>query len=76
MAFLAWLCLLQALPLPWRMIDALKPRGRFLFTASVQAVAWADLMTGHQSVSLGDEIYRRALTNAGLSVLDEYIELT
>lgn len=57
-----------------RVSTALKPRGRFLFTAPVQAVAWADLMTGHQSVSLGDEIYRRALTNAGLSVLDEYID--
>jgi hypothetical protein len=36
-----------------------KPGGRFLFTAPLQKVAWRDLTTGRESVSLGDEEYRR-----------------
>lgn len=53
---------------------ALSPRGRFLFTAPTQACTWIDPMTGRQSVSLGDEPYRRALADAGLVVVAEYVD--
>lgn len=55
-----------------RVSTALKPDGRFLFTAPVQAVSWTDTMMGGQCVSLGDAAYRRALTDAGLLVVAEY----
>jgi len=42
-----------------RLASALKPGGRFLFSAPTQAGAWEDMLTGRQSVSLGDEAYRR-----------------
>jgi hypothetical protein len=50
---------------------ALKPRGRFLFTAPVEAGSWADLLTGRQSVSLGDSGYGEALQDAGLTIVGE-----
>jgi SAM-dependent methyltransferase len=53
---------------------ALRPDGRFLFTAPVRACAWADVMTGRQSVSLGEGAYRHALTDAGLTVVGEYVD--
>jgi 2-polyprenyl-3-methyl-5-hydroxy-6-metoxy-1,4-benzoquinol methylase len=52
--------------------SALKPEGRFLFTAPTQTGTWADSLTGRPSVSLGDEAYRLALADAGLSVVAEY----
>lgn len=57
-----------------RVAAALEPDGRFLFTAPVQAVAWADLMTGHPSVSLGDEVYRCTMADAGLRLVGEYVD--
>jgi 2-polyprenyl-3-methyl-5-hydroxy-6-metoxy-1,4-benzoquinol methylase len=57
-----------------RVSTALKPDGRFLFTAPAQEVAWMDLMTGRQSMSLGDEAYRRALADADLKVIGEFID--
>lgn len=57
-----------------RASTALRPDGRFLFTAPVQAATWTDLMTGRQSVSLGDEAYRCALAGAGLEVVGEYVD--
>jgi len=57
-----------------RVAAALKPGGRFLFTAPVQASAWADLLTGRRSVSLGREAYRRTLRSAGLEVIGEYVD--
>lgn len=57
-----------------RVSVALKPDGHFLFTAPVQTGAWTDLTTGYQSVSLGDEAYRRALAEADLKVIGEYID--
>lgn len=55
-----------------RVSTALKPRGRFLFTAPVQAVSWTDTMMGGNCMSLGDAAYRRALAEAGLKVVTEY----
>lgn len=57
-----------------RVASALNPRGRFLFTAPTQAVTWTDLMTGRQSISLGDSAYRQVLSDAGLMVLENYVD--
>jgi SAM-dependent methyltransferase len=57
-----------------RAAAALNPGGRFLFTAPTQTGRWADIMTGRESVSLGDAAYRRALADAGLAVLAEYVD--
>ena len=46
---------------------ALKPRGRFLFTAPREPVEWLDGMTGRASRSLGEDAYRRLLHKAGLT---------
>ena len=55
-----------------RVAKALKPQGRFLFTAPIEATSWDDLLTGRQSVSLGEGGYRRALEEAGLVIAREY----
>lgn len=57
-----------------RAAAALKPGGRFLFTAPVQTGTWTDILTGRRSTSLGDEAYRRALAEAGLTVVAEYVD--
>lgn len=57
-----------------RVSAALGPGGRFLFSAPVQVAAWSDLMTGRQSLSLGDKAYRQALADAGLGVIGEYVD--
>lgn len=46
---------------------ALKPGGRFLFTAPREPVEWLDGMTGRPSRSLGEDAYRRLLREAGLT---------
>jgi SAM-dependent methyltransferase len=50
---------------------ALKPGGRFLFTASKQPSSWLDAMTGRQSQSLGVEGYVRLLSDAGMRSVGE-----
>ena len=50
----------------------LKPAGRFLFTSPEQSASWTDILTGRQSHSLGAEAYKKALSGAGLVVVDEY----
>lgn len=57
-----------------RAAAALKPGGHFLFSAPTQIATWTDVMTGRQSVSLGDEEYRRALAAAGLVIVAEYVD--
>ena len=49
-----------------RVARALKPRGRFLFTAQTEPLEWLDAMTGQQSQSLGAAEYERLLREAGL----------
>ncbi len=49
-----------------RAARALRPGGRFLFTAPRPVCAWDDLLTGRPSRSLGEAAYRRALEDAGL----------
>ena len=51
---------------------ALNPDGRLLFTAPAPACAWADMLTGQTSRSLGADEYAAALSEAGLSLVGEY----
>ena len=55
-----------------RIAGALKPAGRFLFTAPTQAGEWRDLSTALLSTSLGREEYIRALQDAGLQLAAEF----
>jgi len=57
-----------------RVASALRPSGRFLFTAPEQACTWADALTGRPSLSLGAEAYRETLTAVGLAVVDTYVD--
>jgi cyclopropane fatty-acyl-phospholipid synthase-like methyltransferase len=52
-----------------RVAAALRPCGRFLFTAPVQRCTWADLQTGRESRSLGGEVYRALLGDAGFTLV-------
>lgn len=51
---------------------ALKPAGRFLFTAPAQACTWADALTGRRSLSLGAAAYTALLADAGLTLAGEH----
>jgi SAM-dependent methyltransferase len=53
-----------------KVAGALKPGGRFLFTAP-EALEWSDAMTGRQSTSLGAKTYERLLRDAGLTWVAE-----
>lgn len=55
-----------------RVAGALKPGGRFLFTAPAQPCAWKDLSTGRRSLSLGARRYKSLLSKSGLTLLAEY----
>lgn len=49
-----------------RISRALKPGGRFLFSAPREACEWKDSLTGQTSLSLGENEYRRFLEQAGM----------
>jgi 2-polyprenyl-3-methyl-5-hydroxy-6-metoxy-1,4-benzoquinol methylase len=51
---------------------ALKPGGRWLFSAPLQTGTWQDLVTGNPCLSLGETQYREALSAVGLQVVDGY----
>lgn len=55
-----------------RVSSALRPGGRFLFTAPWQIGTWQDLLTGRESVSLGRDNYLAALSAAGFTLLNEF----
>lgn len=55
-----------------RVASALKPGGRFLFTASKESDTWTDALTGRPSVSLGADAYRSLLLAADLAVVAEH----
>lgn len=57
-----------------RVAGALKPGGRFLFTAPRQACAWDDVLTGRRSSSLGAAEYGRLLDAAGLDLIAEHVD--
>jgi SAM-dependent methyltransferase len=50
---------------------ALKPNGRFLFTAHTEPVEWLDAMTGRPSRSLGAAAYEQLLRKVGLAWVGE-----
>ncbi|ADU14374.1 class I SAM-dependent methyltransferase [Asticcacaulis excentricus] len=52
-----------------RVAQALKPGGRFLFTAPLQACEWPDTLTGRLSRSLGQTAYAALLDAHGLSLV-------
>jgi SAM-dependent methyltransferase len=69
-AAIAWGVLFLLLPdaqraLINRIARALRPGGRFAFTAPEQATEWTDVMTGRKSISLGRSAYIAALAAAG-----------
>ena len=51
-----------------KVANALRPEGKFLFTAPREAVRWSDAMTGCESISLGSAEYQRILETAGLQL--------
>ncbi|MES2393966.1 MAG: methyltransferase domain-containing protein, partial [Acidobacteriota bacterium] len=51
-----------------KVAHALKPGGRFLFTAPRDACSWTDVLTKQESRSLGAEVYERLLRELGLQV--------
>lgn len=57
-----------------RVGSALKPGGRFLFSAPRQECEWNDLLTGQLSVSLGMEQYRQILDRAGMTIIDSHVD--
>lgn len=50
---------------------ALKPEGKFLFTAPHQVCEWLDNLTGQKSVSLGSDTYRKIVESEGLTLVGE-----
>ena len=50
---------------------ALKPGGRFLFTAPHEKCEWLDVLTGRPSVSLGAATYRQIVESEGLDLVGE-----
>lgn len=54
--------------------DALRPGGRFLFSAPHQRCEWADVLTGQHSVSLGKAEYDSMLAGAGMQLISTCID--
>ena len=50
---------------------ALKPGGKFLFTAPHQVCEWSDNLTGRKSLSLGSVGYRKIVESEGLELVGE-----
>lgn len=57
-----------------KLANALKEKGRFLFTSPYQICEWDDLLTGKKSQSLGREAYIKILQNHGASLVGEYTD--
>jgi cyclopropane fatty-acyl-phospholipid synthase-like methyltransferase len=57
-----------------RVAGALNRGGRFLFTAPAQRAMWHDILTGRQSHSLGRHAYKSMLLEAGMKLVDEYVD--
>lgn len=54
-----------------KVANALKPAGKFVFTAPRDPCAWTDILTRQNSVSLGADAYRHHLEQSGMRVLRE-----
>lgn len=57
-----------------RVAKALRPGGRFLFSAPAIACRWTDTLTGRESQSLGADGYRALLDAAGMRLTDGYAD--
>lgn len=57
-----------------RVGQALNRGGHFLFSAPAQPCRWDDSLTGQPSASLGEPRYRVLLADAGLRLVDRYID--
>jgi len=57
-----------------RVGSALKPGGRFLFSAPRQSCTWRDILTGEPSLSLGEDGYRSALEKMGMTLCGHYVD--
>jgi len=57
-----------------KVADALKPGGRFLFSAPRQPCKWNDILTGQPSLSLGVDKYSQILASASLNLIDEHVD--
>lgn len=57
-----------------RVAEILRPNGRFLFTAPIEAGRWKDLNTGLECSSLGRERYVELLTNSGFRLVATYTD--
>ncbi len=57
-----------------RVFNALKSGGRFLFSAPSQQGSWDDILTGRQSVSLGETTYCRILREAGFDSIETHVD--
>lgn len=53
-----------------RIANALKPNGRFLFSAPRQKCEWIDVLTGQVSYGLGFDAYEAILESCGLTVIE------
>ena len=62
----------------WKLIEkvgqALRPGGRFLFSAPRAQCEWSDLQTGQPSSSLGEVEYQRLLACAGMHLEHIYVD--
>ncbi|MYN26039.1 class I SAM-dependent methyltransferase [Duganella levis] len=54
--------------------QALRPGGRFLFSAPRVQCAWRDLQTGQPSLSLGEAEYQLQLRRAGMLLKNIYVD--
>jgi cyclopropane fatty-acyl-phospholipid synthase-like methyltransferase len=57
-----------------RVAPALRPGGRFLFSAPTQRASWRDNLTRRRSISLGAAEYTALLRSAGLDLVEGYID--
>ena len=53
---------------------ALKPGGRFLFSSPRIPCEWNDAQTGRHSLSLGEAKYRELLAEAGMRLMNTYVD--
>jgi SAM-dependent methyltransferase len=57
-----------------KVVRALKPGGKFLFTSPKEWCTWKDLQTGRESISPGSEAYHKILLDEGLLLDGEQVD--
>lgn len=58
-----------------RVSEILRPGASFLFTAPIEKGTWIDVNTDHACISLGREIYEKALERSGFQVVGCYEDI-